>query len=270
MKHCVPEGRTPCEPAGDQHGPPSLAAVLCLPKSRNRACRRFAIDSSSALPKKGLNRVFRNRCRQDIRLRLHPPLRSSCVCAWEAANALTAAWHCLERCWRLCKRLPRGGGRGGKCVRHHCSRSLLSRSLSPTAAAATWSFAPGSAAGQLLRLLRARRGGSGTSAAAPAARGSFYLILFIYCFPSAWNPHESHQRVRAGKGQRISAGWCPLPGGGARGGIPLGMKCTLDICCICRGVRVQWLPPLPPAVPFNHCASNFCFAKPDGQSSREN
>lgn len=114
----------------------------------------------------------------------------------------------------------------------------------------------------------------GAGAALPPPQHRLPALLpsmpFFIRPPPAWNAPERHRGAGAGRGQRISVGWCPLSAGGARGGIPPGMKRSLDICCICRSARVQWLPPLQAAVPVNHCASNFYSAMPDGRWSREN
>lgn len=102
-----PGGPNSLWPAGSQHCPQSLLS----PRSQHRTCMISARAYSSTLPKEGLNGLLSKCCREDTRLQPHIPLRAPCVCVFgRHCNALTAAWHCLERCWRLCKHLPRGGG----------------------------------------------------------------------------------------------------------------------------------------------------------------
>jgi len=125
-----------------------------------------------------------------MRLQLHTPLRGVCVHGRQR-NALTAAWHCLERCWRLCQHLPRGGGgeesvsgntavTASSCTQPRCCNLEVCARLHcrPTSAASSEHGTEG----------------NGTSAAAPAARLAFDLLPFFFPLPPAWNPHEKGVR----------------------------------------------------------------------------
>lgn len=192
-----PGGPNSLWPAGSQNGPQSLIS----PKSQHWTCVPFALADSSALPKKGLNRVFSKRCREDTRLQPHVPLEAPCVCVClgRQCNALTAAWRCLERCWRPCKHLPRGGGGRGKCVRQHCSRSLFLCSA-PLLLLLLQLGGCNCAAPLPAKFWRwARCGGSAASAAAAPARPPLIYAFFYSPIP------------------RLKCPWKPARGSGRKG-----------------------------------------------------